>query len=82
MDGPIATVVAGLGGRPITRESLRRMMVDATLGALDPLTFLDLDRGLVDRELGRMEAARRSGPSAENLLRDLARPSTATGGAS
>jgi pyruvate ferredoxin oxidoreductase alpha subunit len=26
---------------------------------------------MVDRELARMRAARRSGPSAENLLRDL-----------
>jgi pyruvate ferredoxin oxidoreductase alpha subunit len=84
MDCPITTVVAGLGGRPITRESLRRMMVEASLGGLEPLTFLDLDADLVEREERRMAAVRRSGPSAENLLRDVAQPSAAgaTGGGS
>ncbi len=84
MDCPITTIVAGLGGRPIARESLRRVMVEASLGGLEPLMFLDLDTGLVDREERRMAAARRSGPRAENLLRDLARPSVtvAAGGGS
>jgi pyruvate ferredoxin oxidoreductase alpha subunit len=67
----IATVIAGLGGRAITRKSLRTMLSAAAAGELGPLTFLDLDTALVDRELARMRAARRSGPSAENLLRDL-----------
>ncbi|HET7402426.1 MAG TPA: transketolase C-terminal domain-containing protein, partial [Usitatibacter sp.] len=40
----VNTVVAGLGGRPITRASLARMIVDADEGRLDPVTFLDLDR--------------------------------------
>jgi pyruvate ferredoxin oxidoreductase alpha subunit len=39
-------VVAGLGGRPITAASLRRLLHDARAGALGPLTFLDLDRAL------------------------------------
>lgn len=30
-----------------------------------------LDTGLVDRELARMRTTRRSGPSPENMLRDL-----------
>ena len=67
----IATVIAGLGGRAITRKSLRAMLTAAAAGELGPLTFLDLDTALADRELARMRAARRSGPSAENLLRDL-----------
>jgi pyruvate ferredoxin oxidoreductase alpha subunit len=67
----IATVIAGLGGRSITRKSLRAMLTAAAAGELGPLSFLDLDTALVDRELVRMRAARRSGPSAENLLRDL-----------
>jgi pyruvate ferredoxin oxidoreductase alpha subunit len=70
--GPeISTVVAGLGGRAVTRKSLRRMLVSAASGELEPMSFLDLDTGLVQRELGRMRATRRSGPSAENMLRDL-----------
>jgi pyruvate ferredoxin oxidoreductase alpha subunit len=67
----ISTVVAGLGGRAITRKSLRAMLADSVAGRLRPLTFLDLDTSLVGRELDRMRAARRSGPSAENILRDL-----------
>jgi hypothetical protein len=38
---------------------------------LDPLTFLDLDKKLVAQQLAREKARRRSGPVAENLLRDI-----------
>ncbi|MFJ9909631.1 pyruvate ferredoxin oxidoreductase [Streptomyces sp. NPDC101152] len=65
------TVIAGLGGRPITKESLHRLFDDAIAGRLGELTFLDLDHELVERELARMEETRRSGPSAENILRDV-----------
>jgi pyruvate ferredoxin oxidoreductase alpha subunit len=41
------TVVAGLGGRPVLRDSLRRLFVDAARDNLEPLTFLDLDRDSV-----------------------------------
>ena len=45
-------VVAGLGGRPITKASLHGLLVDAVADRLDRgLTFLDLDRELVEREL-------------------------------
>ncbi|UOX90601.1 hypothetical protein MUY14_08240 [Amycolatopsis sp. FBCC-B4732] len=64
----VHTVVAGLGGRAITKPSLSGML---RADRLPPLTFLDLDRSLIDRELGRLAAARRSGPTAENILRDL-----------
>jgi pyruvate ferredoxin oxidoreductase alpha subunit len=60
-------VIAGLGGRAITAASLQAMVEQAVAGALDRLTFLDLDWGLVARELERP-----SGPHAENMLRDLA----------
>jgi len=64
-------VVAGLGGRSITQASFRSLIGRADSNMLDALTFLDLDTGLVERELARMAARRRSGPSAENLLRDV-----------
>jgi pyruvate ferredoxin oxidoreductase alpha subunit len=67
----ISTVVAGLGGRAITNKSLRALLARAAAGELEPFTFLDLDTSLVDRELARMRATRRSGPSPENILRDL-----------
>ncbi|HEX9063475.1 MAG TPA: hypothetical protein VF843_00105, partial [Streptosporangiaceae bacterium] len=65
------TVIAGLGGRPITRSSLREQFTAAARDALEPLTFLDLDADLVGRELARAAASRQSGPAAENMLRDL-----------
>jgi pyruvate ferredoxin oxidoreductase alpha subunit len=61
-------VVAGLGGRPITKASLRELFLRDGLGRL---TFLDLDTALVARELERMGADPRSGPHAENMIRDL-----------
>ena len=64
-------VIAGLGGRPITKRSLMELLQLAESDGLDALTFLDLDRSLVERELARMTHIRRSGPSAENLLRDV-----------
>jgi pyruvate ferredoxin oxidoreductase alpha subunit len=65
------TVIAGLGGRPVTKASLHRLFADACADILEPLTFLDLDGAAVDRVLERERTMRRSGPIAENLLRDL-----------
>ena len=67
----VHTVIAGLGGRVITRASLARMLGTALEGRLEPLTFLDLDEPLVARALAREREQRRSGPLAENILRDL-----------
>ena len=57
------------------RDSLKSSLHDAFDKAvaddLPALTFLDLDHGLVERELARTRADRRSGPAAENILRDL-----------
>jgi pyruvate ferredoxin oxidoreductase alpha subunit len=47
------------------------MLADAASDRLKTLTFLDLDEGIVEAERARMDATRRSGPSAENILRDL-----------
>jgi pyruvate ferredoxin oxidoreductase alpha subunit len=66
------TVVAGLGGRAITKASLRSLFERALRDELEPLTFLDLNQAAINRELAREKAQRRSGPSAENILRDLA----------
>jgi pyruvate ferredoxin oxidoreductase alpha subunit len=68
---PVHTVIAGLGGRAITRASLRQTFGEALAGRLEPLSFLDLDRPLVERALAREREARRSGPLAESILRDL-----------
>jgi pyruvate ferredoxin oxidoreductase alpha subunit len=65
------TVIAGLGGRPITKASLRGLLNDAVADRLEPLTFLDMDWDVVNRELRRMASSRTSGPHAENILRDV-----------
>ncbi len=68
---PTQTVIAGLGGRPILSSSLREMMLQAQRRELAELSFLDLRYDLIERELARTKAKRRSGPAAENMLRDL-----------
>ncbi|MGA2837083.1 MAG: transketolase C-terminal domain-containing protein [Acidimicrobiales bacterium] len=70
-DARLRTVVAGLGGRPITGRSLEAMLGSAIRDELGPVTFLDLDVELVERERARMRLQRRSGPQAENILRDI-----------
>jgi pyruvate ferredoxin oxidoreductase alpha subunit len=67
----VHTVIAGLGGRAITRGALARVFGEALAGTLAPLTFLDLDHAMVERALAREREQRRSGPIAENILRDL-----------
>jgi len=71
---PVHTVIAGLGGRPVTRAGLRPIFEAAARDDLDDLVFLDLDHAAIDRELARWGERRRSGPTAENLLRDARRP--------
>jgi len=68
---PIHTVVAGLGGRPILKNSIIDMYETAKRGELDSLMFLDLEHEIVERQLAREKERRRSGPVAENILRDL-----------
>jgi pyruvate ferredoxin oxidoreductase alpha subunit len=68
---PVLTAIAGLGGRAITKKSLRELFLKAEAGRLDELTFLDLHTELIERHLERERRQRRSGPVAENLLSDI-----------
>jgi len=70
---PVYDIVAGLGGRPVTKRSLHTLVADVLAERIEPhrLTFLDLNHDLLDRELSRIAERRRSGPHAENMLRDL-----------
>lgn len=65
------SVVAGLGGRAITQRSIESILDDAAAARLPSVTFLDLDRDIVNSERARIGEQRRSGPSAENVLSDL-----------
>ncbi len=69
---PVATVIAGLGGRPITMAALEKILAAAAEDVLPEVTFLDLDHGVVEQEMARARATRRSGPTAENIVRTLA----------
>ena len=67
----VHTAIAGLGGRPITKAALRQLFAAARADRLGELTFVDLSHQLVDAEIQRMLSDRRSGPHAENMLRDV-----------
>jgi pyruvate ferredoxin oxidoreductase alpha subunit len=71
LDLPVHTVIAGLGGRAITGASLRGLFDKAVAGQLGALEFLDMDWDRVGAELRRMTASERSGPHAENILREI-----------
>ena len=63
------SVIAGLGGRDITKHSLHNYLDRAIAGEVEEMEFLDLDKELVDRELAREANTRRSGSVPENMLR-------------
>jgi pyruvate ferredoxin oxidoreductase alpha subunit len=68
---PIYSVIAGLGGRPITRSSLRELFTRAIADDLEETEFLDLKPEIVERELQREKTLTRPGSIAENILRDM-----------
>jgi len=65
------TVIAGLGGRAITRASLTKLFEEAERDELDQVTFLDLNTDIVSHELERERGQRRTGPTAEAILRRI-----------
>jgi pyruvate ferredoxin oxidoreductase alpha subunit len=65
------TVIAGLGGRAITRQSLHRVLASAVSGELEKVHFLDLDWDTVNAVLDKEKKDRHSGPMAENVLRTM-----------
>ena len=68
----VHSVIGGLGGRPITRDNLRRMLDKGVHDELEEPHFHDLDVAVVHRELERLRDIQRPGPSAESILRDIA----------
>lgn len=69
----VRTVIAGIGGRPITKRSVGEMLLAFSERGLDEPHFLDLDWDVIDRELERQHERRRSGPTAANVLSDIGR---------
>jgi len=66
------SAVAGLGGRPITCASLHRLFRQAAVQPWEGTHFLDLNERVVGREIHHARKTRRSGATAENILRTLA----------
>ena len=67
----VHSVIAGLGGRPITRQSLHQVLRRALMQPWEGAHFLDLNEQIVAKELHHVRKVRRSGPTAENILRRL-----------
>jgi pyruvate ferredoxin oxidoreductase alpha subunit len=65
------TVVAGLGGRPITKRVLRAVVDDAEAGCLEAFSFLGLDRDLLARAGHTVTAGSGSAATAEQVLTRL-----------
>jgi pyruvate ferredoxin oxidoreductase alpha subunit len=74
----VHSVIAGLGGRPITRASLHRVFRRAEAQPWEGAHFLDLNEEIIGKELHHVRKVRRSGPTAENLLRRLGESQAAT----
>jgi pyruvate ferredoxin oxidoreductase alpha subunit len=74
----VHSVIAGLGGRPITRASLHRVFRRAEAQPWEGAHFLDLNEDIIGKELHHVRKVRRSGPTAENLLRRLGESQAAT----
>jgi pyruvate ferredoxin oxidoreductase alpha subunit len=71
-DAPqVHSVIAGLGGRAITRPSLRNIFRRALVEPWEGAHFLDLNHDIISKELHHVRKVRRSGPTAENILRRL-----------
>lgn len=68
---PVYSIIAGLGGRPITKASLHEAFQSAMNDEIEDPLFLDLKKDVIDRELARIKEKRRSGPIAENILREM-----------
>jgi pyruvate ferredoxin oxidoreductase alpha subunit len=67
----VHSVIAGLGGRPITRADLHHVLRRAVVQPWEGAHFLSLNEKIVAKELHYVRKVRRSGPTAENLLRRL-----------
>lgn len=68
----IKSVIGGLGGRAITKKSIKDILRAANEGTLSDTTFMDLDEDLVRRQLEREQASRRCGPLPESVMHDVA----------
>lgn len=67
----VETVIAGLGGRAVPKASIIRTVKSACTEGLEEPHFLDLNWEVINQELTRQQTRRRSGPTPENILREV-----------
>ena len=65
------SAIVGLGGRPALKTSLHRLFRQATVQPWSGPHFLDLNERVIAREIHRRGKARRAGPTAEAILKQL-----------
>ena len=65
------SAIAGLGGRPTPKASLHRLFRQATIQPWEGPHFLDLNEAVIAREIHRRGKARRAGPTAEAILKQM-----------
>jgi len=65
------SAIVGLGGRPVPKASLHRLFRQAAVQPWEGPHFLDLNERVAAREIHRRGKARRVGPAAEGILREL-----------
>lgn len=75
----VSTVVAGLGGRAITKQSVQAVLADAAADRLPEISFLDLRTEIVEQELDRRATVHRTGPHSQALLRAAGVPGSRIG---
>jgi pyruvate ferredoxin oxidoreductase alpha subunit len=75
----VSTVVAGLGGRAVTKASVQAMLADAAANRLPELSFLDLRADIVEDELARRSSVHRTGPHSQGVLRAAGVPGSRIG---
>lgn len=72
LDIPVYSIIGGLGGRPVTRPSLKAVLELGVRDRLEETTFLDLNRAIVERQLEREAQLERPGAPALRMMQDVA----------
>lgn len=67
----VHSVIGGLGGRPITRQGLRRMFEKGIRDELEEPHFHDIHMDVVNHVLEQERVERQSGSRAENVLQQV-----------
>jgi len=71
-DVKMTSLIAGLGGRPISKKSLAAFFARAEKETFEGMQFLDLRRDIINRELARLQEQWESEDVSEDEMRSVA----------